>query len=672
MLVNDTDIDGDPLTATLVTGPANGQLTLSPDGSFTYTPNANYNGSDSFTYTANDGALDSATVNVSLTVTPVNDAPSVTSATAANFAENGTGVAYQATGTDPDAGTTLTWSLGGADAALFSIDGAGAVRFKTAPNFEAPTDVGGNNVYDITVTCSDGTLSSAARDVAITVTDVIEAVKRIGGTGADSLTGGEGDDSLYGGAGNDTLISGSGNDIVDGGLDADSLVGGTGNDVYVVDNVLDDVVENAAEGTDVVRTTLSSYVLGANIENLRFIGTGDFDGTGNGDNNFMLGGTGNDTLSGGEGNDWINGGAGADSMVGGTGNDGYTVDDPSDVVIENASEGTDMVRTTLSSYTLGANWKNLSFGGTGDFDGTGNDLNNYMEGGAGNDTLSGGEGNDWINGGAGADSMVGGTGNDVYVVDDVLDDVVENAADGTDVVRTTLLSYALGANVENIRFVGTGDFGGSGNDLNNYMEGGAGNDTLSGGEGNDWINGGAGADSMVGGTGNDGYTVDDPSDVVIENASEGTDMVRTTLSSYTLGAILENSSFGGTGDFDGTGNDLNNYMQGGAGNDILSGGNGNDVLVGGLGNDIFCFGSAAEGGDTIRDYVAADDTVQVSAVGFGGGLTAGVNCWRRGNTQRTSRERTFWAPVSDSSSSRPMPCASGGTQMERAALRAFC
>jgi VCBS repeat-containing protein len=78
VLANDTDPDGNPLTATLVTGPANGTLTLNPNGSFSYTPNANYHGPDSFTYRAGDGSLSSEPVTVSINVAPVNDAPVAT------------------------------------------------------------------------------------------------------------------------------------------------------------------------------------------------------------------------------------------------------------------------------------------------------------------------------------------------------------------------------------------------------------------------------------------------------------------------------------------------------------------------------------------------------------------------------------------------------------------
>src|SRR5207248_2065531 len=72
---NDTDVENDPLTAVLVTGPTNGTLTLNADCSFTYSPSSNFNGSDSFTYKANDGTLDSNVATVTITINPVNDAP---------------------------------------------------------------------------------------------------------------------------------------------------------------------------------------------------------------------------------------------------------------------------------------------------------------------------------------------------------------------------------------------------------------------------------------------------------------------------------------------------------------------------------------------------------------------------------------------------------------------
>ena len=76
VLGNDNDIDGDPLTAILVSGPSHAQsFTLNPNGSFSYTPDANYTGPDSFTYKANDGTTDSNVVTVTITVTSVNDSP---------------------------------------------------------------------------------------------------------------------------------------------------------------------------------------------------------------------------------------------------------------------------------------------------------------------------------------------------------------------------------------------------------------------------------------------------------------------------------------------------------------------------------------------------------------------------------------------------------------------
>ena len=232
------------------------------------------------------------------------------------------------------------------------------------------------------------------------------------GVGAFTGTGNALANAITGGAGNDSLFGGEGNDGLNGGLGADSMVGGLGNDTYTVDNLGDVVVEAMGEGTDTVRTTLSAYTLGTDLENLSFTGVGDFTGTGNALANAIAGGTGNDSLFGGEGNDGLNGGLGADSMVGGLGNDTYTVDNLGDVVVEAVGEGIDTVRTTLSAYTLGSDVEYLSFTGIGAFTGAGNALANAITGGTGNDMLDGGAGADRLTGGLGNDTLVGGLGLD--------------------------------------------------------------------------------------------------------------------------------------------------------------------------------------------------------------------------------------------------------------------
>ena len=69
VLSNDTDSDGDALSAILVAGPSHGSLTLNADGSFAYAPAADFGGIDSFTYKANDGGLDSAAATVTIDIT---------------------------------------------------------------------------------------------------------------------------------------------------------------------------------------------------------------------------------------------------------------------------------------------------------------------------------------------------------------------------------------------------------------------------------------------------------------------------------------------------------------------------------------------------------------------------------------------------------------------------
>ncbi|PSF38270.1 calcium-binding protein [Aphanothece hegewaldii CCALA 016] len=373
-------------------------------------------------------------------------------------------------------------------------------------------------------------------------------------------------------------------------------------------------------------------------------GTGNDFIYGSSGNEFYYGEDGNDTLKGYLGNDYLDGGIGDDSLEGGTGNDTYVVDSALDVVNETSTIATE-IDTVLSSisYTLGANLENLTLLGTAAINGTGNTLNNVITGNSANNTIDGGDGNDTVSSGDGNDTVTGGNGDDLIYLG-AGDDYVDTVALGNDTF-----------------------YGGLGNDYiygsagNEFYYGEDGNDTLKGYYGDDYLDGGIGDDSLEGGFGNDTYVVDSALDVVGEYSTIATE-IDTVLSSisYTLGANLEKLTLTGTASINGTGNALNNNisgntwnnnLQGGAGidtlfgnngqdtllggngNDILYGGLGNDILVGGLGNDkltggagndFFRFFSPAEGIDQINDYVVINDTIQVSAAGFGGGLVVGT------------------------------------------------
>jgi Ca2+-binding RTX toxin-like protein len=416
----------------------------------------------------------------------------------------------------------------------------------------------------------------------------------IGTPGDDVASGGDGNDFLNGLGGNDILNGDAGNDVLIGGGGADTMAGGDGSDIYEVTELGDVVSELAGAGSDTIWTSLSSYALGANVENLFFGGSGNFVGIGN-----VL----DNTLAGGAGNDVIIGGGGADTMVGGAGSDTYEVTDLGDVVGENVGGGNDTIWTSLSSYALGANVENLFFGGSGNFVGSGNVLDNQIVGGAGNDVIIGA---------GGADTMAGGDGSDIYEASDLGDRVIELAGAGSDTVWASLASYTLDANVENLFFGGSGNFVGGGNVLANMLVGGAGNDVLIGG---------GGADTMVGGAGSDVYEVTDLGDVVGENVGGGNDTVWTSLASYTLDANVENLFFGGSGNFVGTGNGLANTIVGGAGNDFIVGAGGNDVMSGGVaGNDTFVFGAAGFGNDTILNFganaAAGQDLLNIAEFGI--------------------------------------------------------
>jgi Ca2+-binding RTX toxin-like protein len=380
--------------------------------------------------------------------------------------------------------------------------------------------------------------------------------------------------------------------LLDGGAGNDTMQGGAGNDIYVVGEVGDQVIELASAGTDEVRSAIT-YVLGAELENLTLTGVSTINGTGN---------AGANRIEGNSAANRIDGGSGSDSMIGAAGDDTYVVDNANDQVIEAPEGGNDTIEASIS-FTLPSNVEALTLTGSAANSATGNSLANLLTGNSANNTLDGG---------SGADTLVGGSGDDVYVVDDAGDLITELASQGRDRVLTSVTySIASYAAVEDLALTGTQAINGTGNSLDNQLNGNAAVNQLTGGAGNDSIDGGAAADSLIGGAGNDIYWVDDVGDVVTELASEGTDLIHASIS-LALVSNVENLTLTGSASLNATGNELGNLITGNSGDNLIDGLGGVDTMVGGAGNDIYMVDSAsdviteasAEGTDEIRTQVA--------------------------------------------------------------------
>jgi CSLREA domain-containing protein len=242
VLANDTDPDGDSLNAVLVSGPShaapNGFSLNQEDGSFTYTPSANYNGPDSFTYKANDGTADSNEVTVSITVTSVNDAPTVAVAAGGSCGTNDRSGTINLTVNDPDGqAQSLKLSAISKNTTLVpkanvTFGGSGA-----SPTLTATAASGKTGTATITVTVDDGE-DTGTLDITLkadgtgskTTNGTPGADMIFGQNGNDVLNGLDGNDLLCGGRGNDTLNGAAGDDTLGGGQGADRFIGGSGTD----------------------------------------------------------------------------------------------------------------------------------------------------------------------------------------------------------------------------------------------------------------------------------------------------------------------------------------------------------------------------------------------------------------------------------------------------------
>ena len=362
--------------------------------------------------------------------------------------------------------------------------------------------------------------------------------------------------------------------------------------------------------------TLAVVAIGSDIENA-VTGDGHDYVEGNALNNHLLGMRGNDSLfgldgddklEGGAGDDILVGGLGVDAMIGGLGDDTYYVDDAGDAVTEADGEGTDTVRVSLSTYTLGDFIENgvieLASGAAL----TGNALDNALTGNIGADTLVGGDGNDVLNGLEGPDHMTGGLGDDAYYVQDSTDVVVELSGGGTDTVYSTVTFDLSVGEIENATLLWTLNRNLYGNDLDNILTGNSGNNILKGGKG---------GDTMIGGLGDDSYYVDSTRDVVTELADEGIDTVRSTISFNLDGTNVENAYLIGDLSRNLLGSSADNILKGNHANNIIAGKGGADELWGLRGIDTFDYNNVSESNATTMDVIMdleAQDIIDLSGI----------------------------------------------------------
>ncbi len=573
----------------------------------------------------------------------------------------GTSTGFDTLNLSQYASTQVTFRIVGFNIIATTPDGTIELNYQVRNNL-------GTDVVVEQIIFSDITLDETAIRARALADQATAGNDTITGTlfSPDAINGLAGDDLIYALGGDDTIGYTSGNDTIWG---SGSGQANTGYDTLDLSAYTANQVRFNVSGFNVTVTTPAGAItldyqirndlgnVNSNIERILFA-DGVLDEAGiraravadqaTSGNDSITGTNFADILFGGAGDDTLNGGTGTDTMSGGTGNDLYIVDSTSDVIVEAAGEGTDLVQSAVT-YALSAEVENLTLTGSAAIDGTGNALanalngtsganalagldgNDTLQGFAGNDTLLGGDGNDLLDGGAGTDSMTGGLGNDTYIVDATTDVIVEASGGGTDLVQSNL-TWTLGTDVENLTLTGNALVNGTGNSSVNVLTGNAaanslsgltgndslygmaGNDTLLGGDGDDLLDGGSGTDSMTGGLGNDTYVVEATTDVIVEASGGGTDTILSSVT-LTLGAEVENLTLTGTSGIGGTGNSLANTLTGNSGANTLNGGTGNDVLIGAAGNDSltggtgadqFIYTSTSSGVDTITDFNQLD------------------------------------------------------------------
>lgn len=468
VLANDSDPDGDPLTVTSATA-TNGTVVVNPDNTLTYTPNPDFNGSDTITYTADDGNGNSTPGTVAVTVNPVNDAPDAVNDSGITT-PFGAAVVIPVLANDTDVDGDLlsvTAATPGSNGTT-TVNGDGTVTYTPNAGFS------GTDTFDYTISDGNGGTDTATVTVSVGIAPPPPPPTR------------------------DGIVDGSaGNDLIDLGYAGDP-------DGDFVDND-DALLPGAAPNDDSIRAGAGDDVV------LAGVGDDQVDGADGAD--LIFGEDGSDTIDGGAGNDTIDSGTSTSTFPLPDLGFGTTV--PADLDPENdrdlvfGGDGDDVIITGDDADTI-------SGGAGADLIDGGIDAD-VIDGDDGNDTLIGGEGSDTINGGAGDDSIFGGLEAgfpDSINIPDATDPEPDNGrdfidgGDGNDTI--------FGQDDNDTILGGAGDDvidGGIDDDL---IDGGAGSDSLIGAQGNDTVLGGTGNDTLSGGLGDDSLVGGDDRDVFVD------------------------------------------------------------------------------------------------------------------------------------------------------------
>ena len=421
---------------------------------------------------------------------------------------------------------------------------------------------------------------------------------------------------------------------------ANAMVGTLGDDVYLVDDRRDRVSEQASGGVDQI-TSLVSYTLPEEVENLTVTGTLNATLQGNDLANTLTGNAGDNVLNG-FGREWWESSptyitAGADTLIGGAGNDIYYVNGSAyaphaqgyfrqdDIVIEQPNSGHDTMvfssgGTNEAEAVLPANVEDLLSVGARVL--VGNVLDNRIE------MLSTIWGSTVIDGGEGADLMISYSRDDTYIVDNIGDVVDERGAyalDGSNASHDTVRSsvtYTLGSLLEDLVLTGAASIGGTGNDSANLLDGST----------------NAAANLLSGGLGDDTYRVGG-NDAVVELLGQGVDTVVfasaltgtlyltafANVERFVLDPSLTTGPSGlvATGEYGVQliGNLGNNRLVGGSGNDTIQdrasasnvfGDPDVDMLIGGAGNDLI---TSYGGLDTLDGGAGNDSLTHIGGLG---------------------------------------------------------